>query len=362
MLGENGAGKSTLMKVLIGLVLPDAGDDQRRRRAGPDQRSRRRRRSTASAWCTSTSPSSSRSPSGRTSPSATSGGSTRGRCATASARSASSTGSRSIPTPAIGDLPVGLRQRVEIIKCLRRDPQMLVFDEPTSVLSPAESRVPVQRPAHRRRGRGQGGRAREPQARRDDARPPTTSRSCATAGWSSRVPTAGADAAVARQGDGRAARSACAATRSLTGIGGRPPRSCRTPTTRRCSDVDRRHACTADDGRILLDGLSLEVRAGEIVGVAGVEGNGQRALGDVLSSLLALESGTVEVGGADDRRPGAPGRCRAAGVGVVPEDRHHSGCVLDFTVAENLFIADPERVAAVRADGPRRDGAPRRRS
>ena len=98
------------------------------------------------------------------------------------------------------------------------------------------------------------------------------------------------------------------------------------------------------DGRVLLDGFDVNVRAGEIVGVAGVEGNGQRALGDVLSSLIALDSGRVSVAGTavPTGRAGAMSR---AGVAVVPEDRHHSGCVLDFTVAENVFIADPERVA-----------------
>ena len=98
------------------------------------------------------------------------------------------------------------------------------------------------------------------------------------------------------------------------------------------------------DGRVLLDGFDVNVRAGEIVGVAGVEGNGQRALGDVLSSLIALERGRVSVAGTavPTGRAGAMSR---AGVAVVPEDRHHSGCVLDFTVAENVFIADPERVA-----------------
>jgi simple sugar transport system ATP-binding protein len=98
------------------------------------------------------------------------------------------------------------------------------------------------------------------------------------------------------------------------------------------------------DGRVLLDGLTLDVRAGEIVAVAGVEGNGQRALGDVLSSLVALESGRVEVAG-QQVPTGQAGAMSRAGVAVVPEDRHHSGCVLDFTVAENLFIADPGRVA-----------------
>ena len=96
-------------------------------------------------------------------------------------------------------------------------------------------------------------------------------------------------------------------------------------------------------GVALLDGLSLEVRRGEIVGVAGVEGNGQRELGDVLSSLVTLDSGTVEVLGTPVRT-GRAGAMARAGVAVIPEDRHHSGCVLDMSVAENLVL---DRVGSV---------------
>ncbi|SDQ72421.1 ABC transporter [Thermostaphylospora chromogena] len=110
---------------------------------------------------------------------------------------------------------------------------------------------------------------------------------------------------------------------------------------------------TAPDGRPLLRGLSLEVRAGEILGIAGVEGNGQSALGDLLSSLLDLDSGTVEVCGTAVRT-GRPGAMHAAGVGVIPEDRHLSGCVLDMSVAENLVMADLGEVARRSFINPRR--------
>jgi simple sugar transport system ATP-binding protein len=93
----------------------------------------------------------------------------------------------------------------------------------------------------------------------------------------------------------------------------------------------------AADGRPLLDGFSLQVRRGEIVGLAGVEGNGQQAVGDLLSSLLHLRSGAVSVGGKG-MAAGRPGCMHAAGVGVIPEDRHRSGCVLDLSIAENLTL------------------------
>jgi simple sugar transport system ATP-binding protein len=95
------------------------------------------------------------------------------------------------------------------------------------------------------------------------------------------------------------------------------------------------------DGRVLLDRLSLEVRSGEIVGVAGVEGNGQVTLADVLSSLVRLESGRIEINGVQVAT-GKAGAMADAGIGVVPEDRHASGCVLGMSVAENLVLDAPE--------------------
>ena len=98
------------------------------------------------------------------------------------------------------------------------------------------------------------------------------------------------------------------------------------------------------DGRLLLDELDLELRSGEILGVAGVEGNGQVALTDLLSSLLELDSGEVTVAG-ETVPAGVPGAMGRAGVAVIPEDRHASGCVLDLTVAENLILTNTGEVS-----------------
>ena len=112
-------------------------------------------------------------------------------------------------------------------------------------------------------------------------------------------------------------------------------------------------------GRRLLSDVSLRVGRGEIVGVAGVEGNGQRPLGDLLSSLVPVADGTVVVDGVlvSTRRPGA---MAAAGIAVIPEDRHDSGVVLDMTVAENLVMVRPGDVArhgVLRVDELRRRAA-----
>jgi general nucleoside transport system ATP-binding protein len=85
--------------------------------------------------------------------------------------------------------------------------------------------------------------------------------------------------------------------------------------------------------------ISLEVRAGEIVGLAGVDGNGQSELIDALTGLTRLEAGRVIVGGRDLSRAGARD-CLDAGVGHIPEDRQARGLVLDFTLAENLALHD----------------------
>jgi len=94
-------------------------------------------------------------------------------------------------------------------------------------------------------------------------------------------------------------------------------------------------------GVVRLD-LSLRVKRGEIVGLAGVEGNGQPQLGAVLAGLLTPTSGRFSVGGRD-LTGASPKVLTAAGVGIVPEDRHAVACVAPMSIAENLFLGDLAR-------------------
>jgi simple sugar transport system ATP-binding protein len=94
-----------------------------------------------------------------------------------------------------------------------------------------------------------------------------------------------------------------------------------------------------DRGLEAVRGVSLEVRAGEIVGIAGVDGNGQSELIDGVTALRGLESGRVVVAGRDVTRSSTR-QVISAGLGHIPEDRHLRGLVLDFTLAENLALED----------------------
>jgi len=94
-----------------------------------------------------------------------------------------------------------------------------------------------------------------------------------------------------------------------------------------------------DRGHLALDGLDLELRAGEILGLAGVSGNGQRELADALAGLRPVEAGSVRLDGEELAGAG-PGRIIARGMGYIPEDRHHEGIVPGFSVRENLVLKD----------------------
>ena len=99
---------------------------------------------------------------------------------------------------------------------------------------------------------------------------------------------------------------------------------------------------TDDRGLPALRGVSFEVRAGEIVGVAGVDANGQGELIECITGLRAPSAGVVEVAGREVERTGVR-ETLEAGVGHIAEDRHRRGLVLEFTLAENLALRDYRR-------------------
>jgi ABC-type uncharacterized transport system ATPase subunit len=108
-------------------------------------------------------------------------------------------------------------------------------------------------------------------------------------------------------------------------------------------------------GQSALKSVSLTLHSGEIVAIAGVAGNGQAALADVLCGVLAVTSGQVRLGGkAFD---GSPGNCLQGGIGRIPEDRSHIGVVGDMTVWENAIAEDLRDARFARAGVVRREPA-----
>jgi simple sugar transport system ATP-binding protein len=91
-----------------------------------------------------------------------------------------------------------------------------------------------------------------------------------------------------------------------------------------------------------LRGVSLQLRAGEILGIAGVAGNGQSALAEVVTGLQAAGAGLLELDGLPVKKPD-PGLLRDLGVAHIPEDRQKRGLALDFTVAENAALGRQRR-------------------
>jgi ABC-type uncharacterized transport system ATPase subunit len=102
--------------------------------------------------------------------------------------------------------------------------------------------------------------------------------------------------------------------------------------------LDIRDLRVLDDRRgLAVDGLSLQVRAGEIVGVAGVQGNGQTELVEAVTGLRAVNDGRISIAGKDVSHA-SPRQITELGVAHVPEDRQRDGLVLDFAVADNLIL------------------------
>jgi len=254
----------------------------------------------------------------------------------------------------VGDLTTGQRQRVEIVKCLRRDPDILILDEPTSVLTLAESAelFAVLRAVVKDEDRAVVLISHKLDEILNATDLVTIMRDGRVVARHVTAETRARELAREMVGREVSLRSEAAALGLINVVasdataatpGSEMPIAERSDAVLRISDAH----VTGPDGRRWLDGLSLEVRPGEIVGLAGVEGNGQAPLGEVLSSLLALDSGTVEVDGTAVPT-GRPGAMMRAGIGVIPEDRHGSGCVLDMSVADNLVFCDLDDVSSGR--------------
>jgi simple sugar transport system ATP-binding protein len=239
------------------------------------------------------------------------------------------------PHALIQDLSVGERQRVEIVKCLMREPRLLVLDEPTAVLLPDEIAALLdvcQRVAEQ--GCGVVLVTHKLAEIKRIATRATVLRGGRVAARSEQ-PAQDLDAlvrAMIQRDVGGLHTPAATRARHDTIVQAAPGE--RQPEAALMAD-----GLTVRDsaGVLRLDNFTLMVRPGEIVAVAGVEGNGQSELAAVLSGMQPASEGRFFVQG-QEMTHSTPRQISAAGVGIVPEDRHAVGCVVGMSVAENLFI------------------------
>jgi ABC-type uncharacterized transport system ATPase subunit len=227
------------------------------------------------------------------------------------------------PKARVEDITVGQQQRVEILKALYRNADILVLDEPTAVLTPQEAgelfAIIAGLTAQGKSIIFISHKLNEVTEVADRITVLRRGRRIET------IPAAGAtEASLARLMVGREVLL-------------RVEKSPANPTDV-LLQVENLHVFD-DRGIEKVRGLSLDVRAGEIVGIAGIDGNGQTELIDAMTGLRRAESGSVVVAGDDVTRASAYGHF-TAGLGHIPEDRQRRGLVLEFTIAENFALHD----------------------
>ena len=224
------------------------------------------------------------------------------------------------PDALVEEIPVGVQQRVEIIKALANDAKVLILDEPTAVLTPQE----IDELMDIMRGlKAQGTsiifithKLREVKAVGDrisvirrgklvGTAPPSTSEAELATMMVGRAVKLKVDKPEASVGD---------VVLSVSGL----------------TVVDPRGVQVVKD-------VSFEARAGEVLGIAGVQGNGQTELIKSLLGVMRPDAGVIELDGHDISKHG-PRDSLEAGIGYIPEDRSHDGYVGPFTVRENLVL------------------------
>jgi len=334
LVGENGAGKSTLMRILSGMFRPDAG------RVEVNQRD-------VSGWSTKDAIRAGVGmvhqhfmlvPTLTVTENVTLGAEVRRGLTLDRAKARQDVQALVdrtglvVPTEQrVADLTVGEAQRVEILKTLYRGARVLILDEPTAVLSPPEVnelwRV-------LRKLRDDGGtivlithKLDEVMAISDTI---TVMRQGETVGRLKTSATSPAEIAKmmvgrevvlagAQKSEGRLKKTVAAYTLEI--------RDLTVPSARKTNAVD---------------GLSLAVAGGEIVGIAGVEGNGQTELIEAIAGLAEASAGTILLDGQDITRRSVRAR-GDAGLSHIPEDRHERGLVLEYSIADNLILGQQHR-------------------
>ncbi|HZS23690.1 MAG TPA: ABC transporter ATP-binding protein [Gaiellaceae bacterium] len=227
------------------------------------------------------------------------------------------------PAALVADITVGQQQRVEILKALYRGADVLILDEPTAVLTPQEARelfsIIKNLQADGKSIIFISHKLNEVLEIADRITVLRRGKTIET------VSAQGAtEASLARAMVGRDV---------LLRVEKKPAEPGDVLLA-----VEELHV-KDDRGIEKVRGVSFEVRAGEIVGIAGVDGNGQTELIDAITGLQKIESGRIVVGGREVERASAR-EMLDLGVGHIPEDRQRRGLVLEFSIAENIALHD----------------------
>ena len=329
LVGENGAGKSTLMKTLFGLQRPDEGtievDGQRVQFDSPADAIRAgigmvhqhfMLADNLTVWeniVLGSEPMNGIRLDSRTA---------RRDIAATAARY----GFDIDPDSLVEQLGVGARQRVEILKVLYRGARILILDEPTAVLVPQEVDELF---GNLRELKAEGltiifisHKLDEVRAVADEI---TVIRRGTTVGTADPATVSNRELAEMMVGSELPVPAARAST-----------------VTDRVVLTMNGVRVAADATRDLLTDIDLVIYAGEVLGIAGVEGNGQAELVDAIMGILPLTAGRIELAGVDltGRSPLA---CREAGIGFIPEDRHRQGLLLEANLWENRILGHQSR-------------------
>jgi simple sugar transport system ATP-binding protein len=207
------------------------------------------------------------------------------------------------PDAYVDDLPIGIQQRVELLRELEREPSVLLLDEPTAALAPAEI--------------GAFFATITALAKRGTAIMIVTHKLQEVIAYSNRV-------SVMRHGKIVAQMDSYSTTVddiAKAMVGGELPEVAQREATTLSPCLQVRDV-RVGSGAGSLDAMTLDVRSGEIVGIAGVEGNGQTALADAIAGMLPY-AGSI-------RREGA--------LGIVPQDRHKEGLVMSWSIVDNVVF------------------------
>jgi simple sugar transport system ATP-binding protein len=225
------------------------------------------------------------------------------------------------PEATVADLPVGTRQRVEIIKALYREADVLILDEPTAVLTPQEAeQLFLTISSLVEQGKSIIFITHKLKEVFQIANRITVLRNGRVVGTT--VPAETSEPELAAMMVGREVILTVDKEAAQPG-----------------KTVLRVEELRAMDDRwaIAMDGVSLEVRAGEVLGVAGVQGNGQTELVEVLTGLRSALDGRVEINGIDVTNA-TPRKVSKQGVAHIPEDRHEHGMIASYPVVDNLVL------------------------